>query len=270
MRILDWIKFAIRHYNDFRFVDNILESSILYNNRELLEENRYDSITIPKREDVYSKLENILKTSPYDFNSKIDKYKEIAISEGLLKTTNDYQLINSGVKAEDVIHFKSKNLLMILNHYIMFANPMYDIIAIELKEKEIVLKMDSLIFTAPFLKILESACLKMTDFTASVSVDMDYAINRLVFNVRLNSGKRGTYKAIKLFLACLNNALLDDLRFMNDDLEMRSLVKEYCSIFKIDIDFLKEKEYGHKDDILEILNNTIKFINSIDELLVTI
>ena len=33
--------------------------------------------------------------------------------------------------------------------------------------------MDSLIFTAPFLKILESACLKMTDFTASVSVDMD-------------------------------------------------------------------------------------------------
>ena len=71
MRLLDWIKFAIRHYNDFRFVDNILESSILYNNRELLEENRYDSITILKREDVYSKLENILKTLPYILYYKV-------------------------------------------------------------------------------------------------------------------------------------------------------------------------------------------------------
>ena len=149
----------------------------------------------------------------------------------------------------------------------MFANPMYDILGIELKEKEIVLKMDSFIHSAAFLKILESACLKMTDFTASVSVDMDYAIDRLVFSIHLNSGKRGTYKAIRLFLACLNNALLDDMRFMEQDIELLDLIKEYCNIFKIDRKFISEKEYGYKDDILEIIDNTISFVDRINQII---
>lgn len=201
-------------------------------------------------------------TEEYDFNYRILKLNELKKVLNDLSKRNDFELVKKGYSIYKVLdHYKKEHLFVIINS-ILYLNPIYDIIKLDISDDKLNLSIDSWVNPNTMIEILDT--IYHTDHIISYQIKKLYSKNRIGYDIEIKSDL--LYDALKYFLLDLNDKIRDYISpiIMNLREEQKIQLYRYINNFYINIDILENLEFGNKEDILSIIKSNYRLIKSIE------